>query len=41
MLELFRELYYDAKNILEKDPAARNMFEVVLLYPRLSCNCIS
>jgi len=34
MLKIFfKELYYDAKNILEKDPAARSMFEVVLLYP--------
>ncbi len=26
-------LYSDAKNILKKDPAARNILEVVLLYP--------
>lgn len=33
MLDFFKELYYDAKNICEKDPAARNIFEVILLYP--------
>lgn len=30
---MIRELYYDAKNIKEKDPAARNLLEVVILYP--------
>ncbi|MCI8384074.1 MAG: serine O-acetyltransferase [Clostridia bacterium] len=29
----FKELYEDAKNIKEKDPASRNLFEVVILYP--------
>lgn len=29
----FKELYYDAKNIKEKDPAARNILTVILLYP--------
>lgn len=29
----FKELYDDAKNIKEKDPAARNIFTVILLYP--------
>lgn len=33
MLNFFKELYYDAKNIQQKDPAARNIFEVILLYP--------
>lgn len=33
MLNFFRELYEDAKNIKEKDPAARNTLEVILLYP--------
>ena len=33
MLNFFYELYKDAKNIKEKDPAARNIIEVVLLYP--------
>ena len=33
MLNFFKELYEDAKNIKEKDPAARNIIEVVLLYP--------
>ena len=30
---MFKELYYDAKNIYEKDPAAKSIFEVILLYP--------
>lgn len=33
MLNFFKELYKDARNICEKDPAARNIFEVILLYP--------
>ena len=33
MLKGLKNLYYDAKNIKEKDPAARNVFEVMLLYP--------
>jgi len=33
MLNFFIELYKDAKNICEKDPAARNVFEVIFLYP--------
>ena len=33
MLTFFKELYEDAKNIFLKDPAARNVLEVVLLYP--------
>lgn len=33
MLNFFKELYNDAKNILKKDPAARNILEVILLYP--------
>ena len=36
MLNFFKTLYSDAKNILKKDPAARNIMEVILLYPRLS-----
>ena len=28
-----KELYYDAKNIQEKDPAAKNLLSVILLYP--------
>lgn len=28
-----KQLYLDAKNIMEKDPAARNILEVMLLYP--------
>ena len=33
MLTSIKNLYYDAKNIKQKDPAARNIFEVILLYP--------
>ena len=33
MITGIKELYEDAKNIKTKDPAARNIFEVVLLYP--------
>ena len=29
---MFRELYEDAKNIRDKDPAARNILEVIILY---------
>lgn len=32
-LKPFMGLYEDAKNIKEKDPAARNIFEVIILYP--------
>lgn len=28
-----RELYYDAKNIYQKDPAAKNVLSIILLYP--------
>lgn len=31
-MNLFKELYEDAKNISKKDPAARNVLEVILLY---------
>lgn len=27
-----KQLYLDAKNIMQKDPAAKNIFEVILLY---------
>lgn len=33
MKTFFYGLYEDAKNILQKDPAARNIFTVILLYP--------
>lgn len=33
MLKSLKELYEDAKNIKEKDPAARSILEVILLYP--------
>ena len=33
MINFFRSLYRDAKNIKRKDPAARNVLEVILLYP--------
>ena len=29
---MIKQLYLDAKNIKEKDPAARNIFEVIILY---------
>lgn len=28
-----KQLYQDAKNIMQKDPAARNILEVIILYP--------
>lgn len=31
-MKLFKELYDDAKNIQKKDPAARNILEVIILY---------
>ena len=31
-MKVFKELYEDAKNIKNKDPAARNILEVILLY---------
>ena len=30
---LFKNLRYDIKSVLERDPAARNSFEVLMLYP--------
>ena len=33
MLLFFRQLWEDAKNILIKDPAAKNIWTVILLYP--------
>lgn len=33
ILKAFKELYEDAKNIKQKDPASRNIFEVIILYP--------
>ncbi len=33
ILKLLKELYEDAKNIKEKDPASRNIIEVMILYP--------
>ena len=32
LLKFFKELYLDAKNIKEKDPAAKNIFYVLFLY---------
>lgn len=32
ILKLLKELYEDAKNIKEKDPASRNIIEVMILY---------
>lgn len=36
MFNFFKEIYEDAKNIKEKDPATNNILEVVLLYPGFS-----
>ena len=33
MIKVFKELYQDAKNIQKKDPACRNVFEAIILYP--------
>ncbi len=30
---MFKSLYLDAKNIMSKDPAAKSVIEVILLYP--------
>ncbi len=32
-MKVLKELYEDAKNIKEKDPASRNILEVIILYP--------
>ena len=32
-MQIFKELYEDAKNIKEKDPACRNVLETIILYP--------
>ena len=32
-MKLFKELYEDAKNIQKKDPASRNILEVIIIYP--------
>lgn len=32
-MKIFKELYEDAKNIKEKDPACRNILETIILYP--------
>lgn len=32
-MKRFKKLYEDAKNIKERDPACRNIVEVILLYP--------
>jgi len=33
LMKILKELYDDAKNIMKKDPAARNIIEVIILYP--------
>lgn len=33
MLKFVKQLYEDAKNIKEKDPATKSIWEVILLYP--------
>lgn len=40
-MNFFKELYEDAKNIKEKDPACRNILEVIILYPRFLYTSIS
>lgn len=40
-MKFFKELYEDAKNIQRKDPASRNVLEVIILYPRFSHTSIS
>ena len=32
-MQFLKNLYEDAKNIMKKDPACRNIIEVILLYP--------
>ena len=32
-MNVLKELYEDAKNIVEKDPACRNILEAIILYP--------
>ena len=32
-IKILKEFYEDAKNIIKKDPAARNILEVIILYP--------
>lgn len=32
-MSFFKDLYEDAKNIREKDPATKNILEVIILYP--------
>lgn len=32
-MKIFKELYEDTKNIKQKDPASRNILEVIILYP--------
>jgi len=33
VIKILKELYEDAENIKKKDPAARNILEVIILYP--------
>lgn len=40
-MNFLKELYEDAKNIQKRDPASRNVLEVIILYPRLSHISIS
>lgn len=35
MINLIREIKREAKNILEKDPAAKSLWEVILVYPSI------
>lgn len=40
-MNFLKNLYEDAKNIQKKDPASRNILEVIILYPRFSYTSIS
>ena len=33
MINAIKELYFDAKNMNEKDPASKNILYVIMLYP--------
>lgn len=39
MLKVLKQLYRDAQNIKEKDPAARSIIEVIILYPGFHVLC--
>lgn len=35
MISFFKKIYFDSKNILDKDPAAKSLLTIMLLYPGL------